>query len=697
MDGSPGRCVPNNEIGDGDCNGFGASPGMINECDATAPLANLNDPCALHGDDICTCVEETGCGYCGESGTGQCISGTLSGPDISSCPEGAGDWTFEPASILPECDIDDGEDEQVIPSDSIAYDFNTRFKDLFIDTDTLEITMTVDTAVHWDSSDVWSIMLRLGEGGYPSSSDIPVNSTSVGSYVDPPSLLPSYDAWKQYFEDTVNIYHDFSGLNSTQDAFQSLNPGGIVTNVTYIYDVETDRDVIRWFVSFNLAYVTSHYDETNGCICTRYAILQRMECVIPLSAVYRNSEGVSTWTYTRMKFVIFDSGQVTGVISSSITHGFGAFLNSVLTTGSGCTGTDVRLNVTYRLEYDDVELDATMGPMSTSDITFLANCYSLQVLAVTTPVCFNGACLSYVTIQTECRTPTSDGMVFQQCEEEEHTPGLMSINVHAKQCTEDDGCIPVSALGISDHVHAILLYSVYADEVVSIYYDLFMEVLSSPNATLSDALTTTPAPFASNDDEGSSASVTLTGAWFVPCLFMDSAQTREIYDLFIDISNVTVWGLDRVTLEVNDGPYNWTDIEHTLTHLPKSEGGLPVSCEGVPGCDCFSISSSLLLQHMPSSTVFRIRAFASFTPVGVDPIAGRRLLSSSHSHHHSNGGFRSVVIYYNTPSSHSWLSWWVFLLIVLPILFLLFVAPFPVAYYAKKQKGYKPVSVVTPA
>jgi hypothetical protein len=226
-----------------------------------------------------------------------------------------------------------------------------------------------------------------------------------------------------------------------------------------------------------------------------------------------------------------------------------------------------------------------------------------------------------------------------------------------------------------------------------------MEVLSSPNATLSDALTTTPAPFASNDDEGSSASVTLTGAWFVPCLFMDSAQTREIYDLFIDISNVTVWGLDRVTLEVNDGPYNWTDIEHTLTHLPKSEGGLPVSCEGVPGCDCFSISSSLLLQHMPSSTVFRIRAFASFTPVGVDPIAGRRLLSGSHSHHHhhSNGGFRSVVIYYNTPSSHSGLSWLVFLLIVLPILFLLFVAPFPVAYYTKKQKGYKPVSVVTPA
>jgi hypothetical protein len=696
MDGSPGRCTSFDEVGDGDCTGFGASPGMLTTCDATASPENLNDPCALHGHDICQCVAEEGCGYCGESGSGQCVTGTESGPAIGlSCPVVVGGWTFEPSSPLTECQEDttssSGEETQVIPSDSISFDFNTQFKNLFINRDTLDVTMTIDTAVHWDADDVWSIMIRLGEGGYPSIG-IPLNSTSISSRVDAPSVLPSYPSWQQYFSDSLNFYHDFNGLNESQDAFQALNPHGIVTNVSYVYDEDNDRNVIRWFVSFNLAYVSGHYNETNGCICTRYAILQRTECVVPISAVYRNSMDVSTWTFSRLRFVIFDHVQVIGVISSTIAHGFMAYLNSISSSNEGCgTTTDARLHVTYRLEYSEIDTDAIAGPMSVDDISFLDNCYALETTNVVSPSCANGICISYVTIQTECRTPTSDGLIFQQCEDEEDEDivGFMSINVHAKQCIDDE-CVPVSAFGISDHVTAILLYSVYAEEVIDLHYDIFMNVLSFPNLTITESLASSEPSFGS--DTLTETAVTITGEWFVPCLFMDSESTREIYDLVIDIQNITVWGLDRVTLNVNDGPFNWTDIQSIVTYYPKALDGIPVSCEGLPGCDCFTIPSLSLLQAMPSSTVFRIQAFASFTPVGVHPISGRRLLSHSSN---NGGGFRTVVIYYGTDHSH-WTGWLFLLVVVIPILFLFFILPIPVVRYVKRRKGYRPVSTNTP-
>jgi hypothetical protein len=691
-----GHCVSNDVPGEGDC--FGTSPGMLDECDASA--SNLNDPCAVtYAHNRCTCLSDPdGCGYCGnqnDDGTGMCVSGTLSGPSIGTCPEDVGGWEFGPI-VASGCGV---------PSDTIEYDFNTSFFNLSIDSDTLDVSILVDTAVHWDSTDVWSIMLRLGQGGYPTIAT-PLNSTSIASLAPAPTLLPSYPSWKLYFANQLNTYHDFATLNASQDAFQPLNTGGIVSSVSYVYDEGTARDVIRWEVSFNLLTVATRYNETSGCVCTFYASLDRIECVVPLTAVYRNSFDVSTTTSTILRFVILEtSGQVIGIISSSISHGFAAFINRVATTTQGCDDEDVRLNVTFRLEYDDIDADAlAAGPLSINDITFPTNCYALEAIAVVTPTCQSSMCTSYVTIQTECRTPTADGLVFQLCPGPE-TPGLMSININAKQCIDgDDECVPLNAGGISDQVHAILLYSVHTGQSIDIQYDMFMSVLNSPNLTLTEALLASTTQFSSSDDDHSSA-VTITGTWFVPCVFLDSMQSRELYDLHIDTSNFTLWGIDPLTHNTVTRSFNWTQVAaHAVVHQPKAIDGQVASCEGLPGCDCFVLSSAAIVAMIPQTTAFRIRVAASFTPVGVhlqDGGTRRRLLShspASSSHHE----FRTINIYYGEPPLHrtNILGVLIFFFILAPVLVIFATIPCALLYEPQQKvisKGYAAVSTREPA
>jgi hypothetical protein len=560
----------------------------------------------------------------------------------------------------------------VVPTQSLSYDFNTVFKDMFVNAQTLDVDLVVDTAPHWDTQDPWSIMLRLGEGGYPTS-DIDLDSTTISERVSPPTKFPSYPSWQVYFEDEVSTNNDFSTLNTSQDAYDTLNPSGICTYVDYVYDSDTDRNVIRWSVAFNLIDITAAYNHT---ICVDVPALDRTDCSVPISAVYRNSAGASTFTPVTLNIIIYNTGLVTGVIVGAITYPFSATLNGIASTSSGCENEeeDTRLRVTYRLQYTNVEDGAMVGPMSVGDIIAHENCYELEVYNIVTPECVLGVCISYVTIQTECRTPTSDGLAFQICSESSNaTIGDMSVGIKAKHCTiEDSVCIPLTVNGVSDTLYAILLVSVTSPDSVDLHYDMFLRLLDSINDTLTMAIT--QGPHASSDDSEPSL-ITVLSEWFTPCIFLDTTQSRQIFNLEIRLENITIWGLDS-DLSITSGPFGWDSIQPVTTMDPKAEtDASPVVCEGVPGCDGFALSFSDLAD-MTGTSRFRLSLFAVFTPlVPSSSQSNRRLMGTNTVV--IGSGFHTIDIRISNNKSTTSTPSIVFLLIVwvmIPAILLAFVA-----------------------
>jgi hypothetical protein len=529
-------------------------------------------------------------------------------------------------TILPNTDVVHPVDP-VAPS--IVYDFNTRFKDLFVTAGTLDVHVTIETAPHWDSTDPWGIMLRLGEGGYPGL-DVPLDATTISTREDPPSAFPSYASWQVYFATQINAEHDFSALNSSQDAYQPLNPDGICTSVSYVYDSTTQRNVIQWNVAFNLEEVTTLYADDLLCVCEDKPLLDRMDCTVPISAVYRNSDGLSTYTPATLSVIIYNAGEVSGIIVGSLIYPFNALLSSVVGDTQGCDieEGDVRLNVTYRVSYEDVEEGALVGPLSIDDISFYDNCYSLRAIDIRGPTCISGTCVTYIVIQTECRTPTNDGSTFLTCVNA--TMGRMDIDIYGKHCY-DTVCIPLTAAGVSNTLYSTVLVGVTTTDTIELHYDVLLLLLDSPNTT--SAIDLLDEPDASSADTEVPL-IRSTSEWFTPAVFLDSSQSREVFDLQIDITNITIWGVNGA-LAITSGPYHWSFIQSSITHHPKAEGGVPLVCEGIPGCDSFSLPYSALSDLVSGTDAtggYRMKLYARFTPVSVTPVSGqRRLLSSSSS------------------------------------------------------------------
>jgi hypothetical protein len=179
--------------------------------------------------------------------------------------------------------------------------------------------------------------------------------------------------------------------------------------------------------------------------------------------------------------------------------------------------------------------------------------------------------------------------------------GVHSFWMNVYSCpvgrTDDSGCVLInhSLMGYPDQISIILGESVYPAFYTSGSLSVEAGLLDTPQTALSllhhmDNSLASVSPTFDTRNVQIYFQKTLTIV-----LLMNDTTLRNMYDLRMDINNMTFTPISDLGAQLGTKVYHWADVQSCATHVPKNRlATCPTcltvpACKGILGCDAMSI------------------------------------------------------------------------------------------------------------
>jgi hypothetical protein len=212
--------------------------------------------------------------------------------------------------------------------------------------------------------------------------------------------------------------------------------------------------------------------------------------------------------------------------------------------------------------------------------------------------------------------------------------GVHSFWMNVYSCpvgrTNDAGCVLInhSPMGYPDQISVILGESVFPAFYSSGSLSIEAGLLDTPQTSLSllrhmDNSLASASPVFDSRNVQIYFEKTLT-----VLLLMNDTTLRTMYDLRIDISNITFIPISDLGTQLGTKVFHWADVQNCATHVPKNRlATCPTcltvpACKGILGCDAMSIPVPCLAamnKDMQNGFMMRV-GFSDY--LGPMPTAG---------------------------------------------------------------------------
>lgn len=526
-----------------------------------------------------------------------------------------------------------------------------------------EYTTSVPTDPHFP---IFQVLFSVEDPSSYSSSSLPSCSSFVDGTADPVPFSTTVDPaaantfLSQWVVSHQNLDFDSSelGLVLRQSLGRvAIGPDQIVKSVTY------DGTHLHFNITVDLYNITAACG-TRGVVATQLS--QGLQYTIPISLV-QHSKNDAYAQVTQTYFVTVPTSG-SAAIGSSTSYGTEAFpLMVVIKRGedAGCEADEARMLITWRIETYNVYSDtAYVGWGKDDELVFRSpsspagpvNCYGYEIdfTGTSGPACDRSSFMCYrqVRLQTRCRQIAADGDTFNKCSHAKSADRIAdmggdlpyptaldskhTIFFYRRICMYlgddwDFGCTLYNEYS-NGHPHeasAYIVQSVYRDqEDTASQFLVSSGFLPQQNRPLEEAI-----------DPAITGNLQLAASDAITIFTALSPQSRNRYDLNVNTdSSVTyITALDVRGLPISGLPeLSYSNIRARVLYTVKSDFNngcgaagtcnLLPACEGIIGCDGFSLPAAQLRSIIPAD---QYRITVGYT-VGV-PIApaGRRLLQTS--------------------------------------------------------------------